>query len=215
MWNHSGGKGGGAAKQRVILGSFCWVPVSLRDGGHPVDKKGIWTTLYLEVESVVPQASEAIQEMGRRQCSRVRPSTNPATALPRRATRGGPGPARGRDASQGSAGRRRRRRTSMGRFRRRKPAVAWLPHVQHNAQAPQVGWWISSFTVAAAQNTIGTSIFTMLPDYPPKQSARPAIYHRSPTSKEVPTGSAESSENSSSDSTKRSLRRPTRGRKMP
>jgi len=66
MWNHSGGKGGGAAKQRVILGSFCWVPVSLRDGGHPVDKKGIWTTLYLEVESVVPQASEAIQEMGRR-----------------------------------------------------------------------------------------------------------------------------------------------------
>jgi len=54
----------------------------------------------------------------------------------------------------------------MGRFRRRKPAVAWLPHVQHNAQAPQVGWWISSFTVAAAQNTIGTSIFTMLPDYP-------------------------------------------------
>jgi len=42
----------------------------------------------------------------------------------------------------------------MGRFRRRKPAVAWLPHVQHNAQAPQVGWWISSFTVAAAQNTI-------------------------------------------------------------
>jgi len=66
MWNHSGGKGGGAAKQRVILGSFCWVPVSLRDGGNPVDKKGIWTTLYLEVESVVPQASEAIQEMGRR-----------------------------------------------------------------------------------------------------------------------------------------------------
>jgi len=55
-------KGGGAAKQRVILGSFCWVPVSLRDGGHPVDKKGIWTTLYLEVESVVPKQAKLFKK---------------------------------------------------------------------------------------------------------------------------------------------------------
>jgi len=80
-------KGGCAAKQRVILGSFCWVPVSLRDGGHPVDKKGIWTTLYLEVESVVPQASEAIQEMGRRNapgCDRRPASTASKGGAPKR-----------------------------------------------------------------------------------------------------------------------------------
>lgn len=54
----------------------------------------------------------------------------------------------------------------MGRFRRRKPAVAWLPHVTHNEQAQQVGWWSSSITVAAAANTITTSIFSLVPDYP-------------------------------------------------
>jgi len=123
MWNHSGGKGVAAAKQRVILGSFCWVPVSLRDGGNPVDKKGIWTTLYLEVESVVPPSKRSYSRNGQTQCSRVRPSTT-QLRLYQEELQGGPGPARGRDASRGSAGRRRRRR------------LAWEDFVAENQPSP-------------------------------------------------------------------------------
>lgn len=54
----------------------------------------------------------------------------------------------------------------MGRFRRRKPAVAWLPHVAHNEQNPVVGWWDGSFTVPAAVDTLSTQVFSMVPDYP-------------------------------------------------
>jgi len=181
MWNHSGGKGGGAAKQRVILGSFCWVPVSLRDGGHPVDKKGIWTTLYLEVESVVPQASEAIQEMGRRNAPGCDRRPTQLRLYQEELQGGAQGPQEAGTLPKEAPEEEEEGGLAWEDFVARKPAVAWLPHVQHNAQAPQVGWWISSFTVAAAQNTIGTSIFTMLPDYPAeaiRQGRRSTIARR-------------------------------------
>lgn len=54
----------------------------------------------------------------------------------------------------------------MGRFRRRKPTVAWLPHVTHNEQTPAVGWWDGAFTVPNTVDTTSTQIFSLVPDYP-------------------------------------------------
>lgn len=54
----------------------------------------------------------------------------------------------------------------MGRFRKRKPAVAWLPHVQHDAQDSAVGVWDFATTVSAVNNGFNTSIFSLVPDFP-------------------------------------------------
>lgn len=54
----------------------------------------------------------------------------------------------------------------MANFRRRKPGVAWLPHVAHDSQNPQIGYWYANIAVSATANTITTSVFALVPDYP-------------------------------------------------
>jgi len=53
----------------------------------------------------------------------------------------------------------------MGRFRRRKPAVAWLPHVAHDATGT-TSYWYDTQAVSLTASVITTSIYSLVPDYP-------------------------------------------------
>lgn len=50
--------------------------------------------------------------------------------------------------------------------KRRRPAVAWLPHVAIDSQDPKLGVWNGSVTVAAANNGFNTTILSLTPDFP-------------------------------------------------
>lgn len=64
------GEGSGAAQQRVVLGSFIWLPVSLRKDGQLERKMAHWVNVSLEIEEGIevelPEAGENVQEMGGR-----------------------------------------------------------------------------------------------------------------------------------------------------
>jgi len=57
-------EGTGAAKQRVILGSFLWCPVSQRlDGGTNLGAR--WCHIIVEVEDELPHDAQAVQSVGK------------------------------------------------------------------------------------------------------------------------------------------------------
>lgn len=51
------------------------------------------------------------------------------------------------------------------RFRKRRPSVAWLPHVAHD-QSGTRSFWYDTQAVGFTAATITTSIYSLVPDYP-------------------------------------------------
>lgn len=54
----------------------------------------------------------------------------------------------------------------MARFRRRKPTVAWLPHLQQDVDNGSVDALYDTVTVDAGLHVLRTALYALVPDYP-------------------------------------------------